>query len=619
MIVPKRAPVRPRVFSPVTDDSILLEEEVQRLVTRRRGGSLRLWGPTGSGTTTALGHLAHVLAGADILFLDCPRRDQFPRSPDRWVVFSMPRTDTDLPVTDTYEMAPWREDEWIEYLLATRPERCRSVMTRLWADEGRDLIEGNAGLCAMVLDRLAVDDSIPSLRSALLRCVEDRVLDPERREAVRGAALKLVLDASLELAAVFRARNPAELALVHLLGHRSVQLVLAADRIVADVRGPGECDHAGRPSPRDLVRLAAAELAGHAALRDVLLGWLSGRPDRHALATSLLHAAGWHWTPPPGQKLRLAGAYLDHVRWPEVLLPGVDLARADLSRADLRKANLAGAKLSEANLARANLREASLAGATASRVNLAGADLAGGDLQGATLDEADLERATLQGADLRAASLNGTKLTGASLGGADLRGARLPGAALEGADFSGADLGGANLRGLTLRDARFAGARFEGADLAEGDLEGMELPEADFRDANLEGALLTGSAMRAARFDGARLRGAGLAEVDWEGASLRGADLRGVSFHLGSTRSGLVGSPIACEGSRTGFYTDDYGEQDFKAPEEIRKANLCHADLRGARIQGVDFYLVDLRHALFDPEHERHLRRCGAILEDRGG
>jgi uncharacterized protein YjbI with pentapeptide repeats len=146
----------------------------------------------------------------------------------------------------------------------------------------------------------------------------------------------------------------------------------------------------------------------------------------------------------------------------------------------------------------------------------------------------------------------------------------------------------------------------------------MELPGADFSKANLEKALLTGSAMPDARFDGACLREAGLAEVEWERASLRGADLRGASFHLGSSRSGRVGSPIACEGSRTGFYTDDFTEQDFKAPEEIRKANLCHADLRGAMLDDVDFYLVDLRHAQFDPQWEAHLRRCGAILEDRG-
>ena len=149
------------------------------------------------------------------------------------------------------------------------------------------------------------------------------------------------------------------------------------------------------------------------------------------------------------------------------------------------------------------------------------------------------------------------------------------------------------------------------------DLEGMELPGADFRGANLEQALLTGSVMPGAIFDGACLKDAGLADIDWERASLRDADLRGVTFHLGSSRNGLVGTPIACEGSRTGFYTDDYNAQDFKAPEEIRKANLCHADLRGARIDDVDFYLVDVRHALLDPEQRTHLRRCGAILEDR--
>jgi uncharacterized protein YjbI with pentapeptide repeats len=105
--------------------------------------------------------------------------------------------------------------------------------------------------------------------------------------------------------------------------------------------------------------------------------------------------------------------------------------------------------------------------------------------------------------------------------------------------------------------------------------------------------------------------------VDWPRVSLRGADLTGASFHLGSSRSGRVGSTIACEGSKTGFYTDDYDEQEFKSPEEIRKANLCFADLRGAILEKVDFYLVDLRGALLDPEQEEHVRRCGAILEAR--
>jgi uncharacterized protein YjbI with pentapeptide repeats len=145
----------------------------------------------------------------------------------------------------------------------------------------------------------------------------------------------------------------------------------------------------------------------------------------------------------------------------------------------------------------------------------------------------------------------------------------------------------------------------------------MELANANFRSANLEGALLTGSSMFRADFRQARLREAGLADISWEGADLRHADLTGATFHMGSSRSGLVGSPIASEGTRTGFYTDDYTEQDFKSPEEIRKANLRGADLRGAIIDGVDFYLVDLRNAIYDRNQEKHFRWCGAILESR--
>ena len=53
------------------------------------------------------------------------------------------------------------------------------------------------------------------------------------------------------------------------------------------------------------------------------------------------------------------------------------------------------------------------------------------------------------------------------------------------------------------------------------------------------------------------------------------------------------------------------------APEEIRKANLRGADLRGALVMKTDFYLVDLRDAKYDAEQELHFRRCGAILETR--
>jgi uncharacterized protein YjbI with pentapeptide repeats len=147
-------------------------------------------------------------------------------------------------------------------------------------------------------------------------------------------------------------------------------------------------------------------------------------------------------------------------------------------------------------------------------------------------------------------------------------------------------------------------------------MEDVVVPKAMLFHANLRGALLTGSAMPLADMHGADLSNTGLAEINWEGANLQGANLKGATFHMGSSRSGMVGSPIACEGSKTGFYTDDYEDMHFKRPEEVRKANLCGADLRGANIDGLDFYLVDLRYARLDADQLRHVRKCGAILED---
>jgi uncharacterized protein YjbI with pentapeptide repeats len=122
--------------------------------------------------------------------------------------------------------------------------------------------------------------------------------------------------------------------------------------------------------------------------------------------------------------------------------------------------------------------------------------------------------------------------------------------------------------------------------------------------------------MHDSSFEGATLESAGLADVDWEGADLRRVNLKHASFHMGSSRSGLVFHAAPMEGSRTGFYSDEFLHAGFKAPEEVRKANLCRADLRGAQILDTDFYLVDLRGAQYDAEQGLHLRRCGAILDD---
>jgi hypothetical protein len=81
-------------------------------------------------------------------------------------------------------------------------------------------------------------------------------------------------------------------------------------------------------------------------------------------------------------------------------------------------------------------------------------------------------------------------------------------------------------------------------------------------------------------------------------------------------RGGLVfGEPS--EGTRSGFYTDEYLDQSFRPPEEERKANLRGADLRGAHVEETDFYLVDLREARYTEAQEGYFRRCGAILETR--
>ncbi|HEY3968104.1 MAG TPA: hypothetical protein VGM05_26310 [Planctomycetaceae bacterium] len=135
MVEPQRAVVRPRIISPVTGETLLLEDEILSLVERKQQGVVWLTGGPGSGKSTALADLAAVLpASARVKLLDVPedplpKSEWPPSSPDGltvqcWSYEGPRRNETVL------QLAPWTDDELIEYLLGVHRDRCQSVMHR---------------------------------------------------------------------------------------------------------------------------------------------------------------------------------------------------------------------------------------------------------------------------------------------------------------------------------------------------------------------------------------------------------------------------------------------------------------------------------------------------------
>jgi uncharacterized protein YjbI with pentapeptide repeats/energy-coupling factor transporter ATP-binding protein EcfA2 len=620
------------VFSTDGGGPFPLDDELRPLVEAHATGVVALVGPPGSGKTTALEHLASVFpTDALTLFDGLPDRSAI--VPGKLIVAALGMHNVVellkfIRAATTFKrhrvifrLAPWGDDDLIEYLLANHPARCGTVMKRLGPAD-RAVCGGVPELWRVVLDTLAGDDSLPSARAALRRHFDAHLPDTDARTRVRSACLNACV-----------AQPPADVpdlndVLHRVVRHPPVRLLLASDRMADDLRGDAACDWLALRLPRDLIATVATTVAGEGRCRDRLTALATGPTWSQAMAASLRHALGDGWAP-DRPLVELTGAFLAGAPWPGAQLANANLYLADFSGADLSRADLRNAT---ANLA--SFRRAKLCGAVMEPIRAIGADFTEADLTGVFAVTARLDCANLEGVDLTGARLSGANLVGANLNGArfidmSLATALLSGttkdgthgptgvASLEGATFHHVNLMGACMTGMRMRDARWSEVNFSRAEMSGCDLEDLEIAGAVFRSTMLRGALLTGTVMPQADFRAADLSNTGLADIAWEGANLRYANLSGASFHLGSTRSGLVGSPLACEGSRTGFYTDDFDEQSFKAPEEIRKANLCGADLRGAKVDGIDFYLVDLRGAKYDRAQAEHFRRCGAILESR--
>jgi uncharacterized protein YjbI with pentapeptide repeats/energy-coupling factor transporter ATP-binding protein EcfA2 len=620
-LLPRRAVVTPRARA-VPDGEILpLHHQVQKLLKHRAMGVVNVFGPRGSGKTSALQHLAAVLPpDSGVLLIDeCGTAKSMTRGVGRSLIIAASRDRWQGTHLAAFEMARWTDDDLIEYLLTRRKDRCASVMGRLKDESSRAGLGGAAELWAVVLEEMIEHDALATPAEALRHWLAARLGDAYFRRLVTDYCLKCATGAEPgetpdeEPPQFVAAVDPA---VARLVAHDPVRLILASQRVVWDLAGGTGADHLHKPLPGDLVAEVAALAAFRAPVMDALRSLVQDRRHKpaHAAAATILHATKTDWRPGPGAGPDLHGAALSGAAWAGVDLKGANLDEVDLSRATLDGAILDEVSAASAHLPGASLREASLAGLRADHADLGGAVLSCARATGARFPAASLTDADMTGAVLAQAHFEGADLRRVTLRAANLRHSVLDDSNLDGADLCGADLSKAHLARVRLNLAGLTCATFREARIIECDLQGVEVTDAVFERASFLNSDLAGSILERADLRGAWFYGAGLADVRWEGADLRGADFKGASFHTGSSRSGLVNSVIASEGSRTGFYTDDYDDRDYKPPEEIRKACLCGADLRGAKVTDTDFYLVDLRHARYTSDQAAHFKRCGAIL-----
>ncbi len=624
MIDPMQAPVRPRVIAERSRGTVLLEELVAEMAAAGEVAVLTLYGPRGVGITTALRHLQHLFGSqVDLTLTDLNSAVLFEQRTSGMIGFPVNGVSSGSGMLEC-RLSGWERDEWIEYLLAVHRDRCASVMRRIHHDPFAVSLCGNPNLWSQVLDELAADEGLTGVKSALIRIVERWFPDSTSRRETERRIFQDMTGCGGKPLGWMTMGSSLSVEQVRLLYVPAVALLMASQAAWDDLQ---MVDVYGLPQkwPRELVDDVGAKVAESPSMQDKLRGWLVPKyHNAHPLAVSLLHAAKASWQLEPARffgilrgQLNLAGAFLEGADCSKLKLARCNMTGASFSHAQFTATNLRKAIAQKAQFDGACLRQAKLTRFNGSFACFINADLS--DAWGTDVEfrEAGLSFANLRNAQLTRSWFVGADLSSAILRGADLRRSCFLRARLDAADFTQANLDFANLSELDLTVAQFERACFRSAQMCRCNLERMVLPDADFESASLYGAVMTGSVMPRANFARAELKGARLAEVEWESVNLRNADLTGATFHMGSTRSGLVGSSIPSYGSRTGFYTDELNEQDFKSPEEIRKANLRGADLRGAKIDHVDFYLVDLRDALYDPDQEEQLRRTGAILVTR--
>jgi hypothetical protein len=299
MIEPKRAPVKPRVYSPHTGDVIPLEDEIRELLEVNSFGQIWIVGPPGSGKTIALGHLAAVFSPSfsKINLVDSPVCDKV-RNPS--VLSICTAMNAGPGISRHFRLAPWTTDCLIEYLLCNHKEQCASVVGRLKSALDKDSLLGNPELWEIILRQMASDESILDVRSALLDFLDEKFPEFETRKLMQAHCLALLMDAeqlAAQSLAEIKKRDISE-PVLRIIRHRCIQILLAGEQIATDLAAKSPHLQLDRQLPIDLVREVANQIQSDSKCVETLKKILSeSKTECHAMAASILHRVDSTWTP----------------------------------------------------------------------------------------------------------------------------------------------------------------------------------------------------------------------------------------------------------------------------------------------------------------------------------
>lgn len=604
--------VEPRAFNSDGELRLLVD-----LVEHQIDDGRRLIRVTGEGKSIALQYLQSRFSDrTEIRYLDDKPVTGYANS--EIIIFTHW---TSLGSVVEFRLAKWNLDDCIDYVMARAPDQCKSVISRLVEADDLWLASQSPRVITAALEQLISNPNLRSTEAALQSHFDSFKLTQRLKNKILSVCIQNLHDnaASFLKLGHLTKRNSLDRELAKILSVQTVQYVLAIDFLISRIaanRVPKCLTRIWTPSLIEFVADHICDAQNDRAIAhlDRLANKLNNQYSSNA--ASILFQVDSKWKPTRNSHLGLEGAYLSGANWKNLSAEKSLISHADISNADLSHSKLESSIVSSSDFSDTNLEGAKLDRLTARRANFSRANLRNCQCRFAEFRSANLCDADLESGDFLLTSFMHADLTCANLNQANLQEAIFALAKMAGATLIGAGLTKANLANVDLRETDISAANFFSSLLTRTNFAGKKVHETDFDQADMQQSDWSNTRVISCSFVGSDLRGALMGDAHWIDCNLQNVDFTGCHFFYGSTRSGLVGSPYPSHGTRTGFYTDEFEDQYFKQVEEIRKASFCGCDFRGAKVEQADFYLVDLRGAMYDEEQKLHFQKCGAILRD---